>query len=106
MAALSNLIADQNQTRMDLMLEMGNQQLGRGEMRRQMQALSSPETQREALAFDLTEDELATLAEFQNTRASQRGASRAFNFQSGAGIGQGVPVNIGNLRDAQVAPRN
>ena len=106
MAALSNLIADQNQTRMDLMLEMRNQQLGRGEMRSQMQALSSPEAQREALSFDLTEDELTALAEFQNTRTSQRGASRAFNFQSGAGIGRSAPPSIGELRDAQIAPRN
>ncbi len=106
MTALSNLIADQTQSRMDLMSEMRNQQLDRSEMRRKMQALSSPEAQREALSFDLTEDELAALAEFQDTRDSQRGASRAFNFQSGAGIGQGVSVFSGNLRDAQVAPRN
>ena len=102
MTALSNLIADQTQSRMDLMSEMRNQQLDRSEMRRKMQALSSPE----ALSFDLTEDELAALAEFQDTRDSQRGASRAFSFQSGAGIGQGVSVFSGNLRDAQVAPRN
>lgn len=106
MTALNNLIADQTQARMDLMLEMRTEQLGRGEIRRQMQALNSPEAQREALAFDLTEDELAALAEFQNTRTSQRGANRAFNFQSGAGIGQGIPLGIGNLRDAQTAPRN
>ena len=106
MTALSNLIADQTRTRMDLMSEMRNQQLDRGEMRREMQALSSPEAQREALSFDLTEDELAALAEFQNTRASQGGAGRAFNFQSGAGIGRSIPLYIGELRDAQVAPRN
>ena len=106
MTALSNLIADQNQTRMDLMLEMRTQQLGRGEMRREMQTLNSPEAQLEALSFDLTEDELTALAEFQNTRTSQRGASRAFNFQSGAGIGRSAPPSIGALRDAQIAPRN
>lgn len=97
MSALNNLIADQSQSRMDLMLEMRTQQLDRGEMRREMQALNSPEAQREALSFDLNEDELAALAEFQNTRASQPGTSRAFSFQRGAGIGQGIPFGTGNL---------
>lgn len=106
MNALSNLIADQTQARMNLMLEMRNQQIGRGEMRRQRLAIDSPEAQREALSFDLTEDELAALAEFQNSRTPAQGANRIFNFQQGAGFSQGVPIYIGELRDGQIAPLN
>jgi len=91
-AALSNLIADQTQARMDLMMEMRSQQLGRGEMRSEMQSINSLESQLEALAFDLTEDELASLSEHLNIQAIQQGADRVFNFQGGAGISQGVPI--------------
>lgn len=65
--ALSNLIADQNQRRRELAFEARSQQSGssRQEYRALMRDVSSPEGQREALSYALTDAELNALAEFQ-----------------------------------------
>ncbi len=76
--ALGNLIADQNQARMSLMMEVTSQDVNRREMRSQMRAISSPEAQLETLSFVLTDNEMSVLEEFQATQANQQNEVRAF----------------------------
>ncbi|PCI74630.1 MAG: hypothetical protein COB20_14965 [SAR86 cluster bacterium] len=68
--ALHNLIAEQNQMRSEVIQEMqaDPQAADRGDLRRQMQAISSPEAQMEALSYDLSESELNAFNEFQKQR--------------------------------------
>jgi len=77
--ALSDMVADQNQARMELAMSVRTQRGGSGASRREMgaqlRALSSPEAQLEALSFDLTEAELNALSAFQS---EQQNSTRAF----------------------------
>lgn len=69
--ALHNLIADQNQARGEIMLEMQTadpQATTRTDLFEQMRAISDPSAQLETLAYDLTETELDAFAEFQDQR--------------------------------------
>lgn len=95
--ALSNLIADQNQQRMNMMMEARSQDANRREIRSALGAITSPEAQLEALAFDLTAEELAVLEEFQATRTDRQGLTRSF-MANPSGAGNGVPMYIGELR--------
>ena len=66
--ALHNMIADQNQARGELMLEMQTADPllpTRAELFNQMRAISDPNSQLEVLAYDLTASELDAFAEFQ-----------------------------------------
>ncbi|NQV69418.1 MAG: hypothetical protein HQ498_05270 [Pseudohongiella sp.] len=84
--ALDNLIADQNQARMDLALEMQSlpADVDRRDVRFQMRAIMGPEAQREALAYELSESELDAFAEFQSEQQKQNSTS---TFTSGIGPG-------------------
>lgn len=75
--ALSNLIGEQNQLRRNLAMEMQSQQQGssRREVRALMRDVNSPEAQREALSYALTDAELDSLAEYQS---QQQTRGRAF----------------------------
>jgi len=69
--ALHNMIADQNQARGELMLEMQTADPllpTRAELFNQMRAISDPNSQLEVLAYDLTASELDAFAEFQEQR--------------------------------------
>ncbi|MFT7472893.1 MAG: hypothetical protein ACI8XU_002797 [Kiritimatiellia bacterium] len=69
--ALHNMIADQNQARGELMLEMQTadpQVPTRADLFNQMRAVSDSNSQLEALAYDLTASELDAFAEFQEQR--------------------------------------
>ena len=69
--ALHNMIADQNQARGELMLEMQTADPllpTRDDLFNQMRAISDPNSQLEVLAYDLTASELDAFAEFQEQR--------------------------------------
>ena len=68
--ALHNLITDQNQARSEIVQSMqaDPQAVTRGDMRRQMRAISDPGSQLEALAYDLSETELDAFAEYQQQK--------------------------------------
>ncbi len=84
-AALGNLVAEQNQARQEIMVQMQSQQIGRQEMREDLMALMGRESQREALAYVLNEDELAVWDEVQQQQqAGGRGRFRAMSISSGA----------------------
>jgi len=112
-SALGNLIADQNQQRMDLMMDARSQGTGRREIRGDLFAINSPEAQLEALAFDLTEEELDLLSEFQTNRGNQRNFTQSFmanptlgpesavifsggRVQRGSGSAQAIPIPRGD----------
>lgn len=76
---LSTLVADQNQARMELMQELRQQDVPPQDLRSRMQAINSPEAQREALSFLLTEQELAV---FDETLAAQPQPQRISTFIS------------------------
>lgn len=96
--ALGNLIADQNQARMNLMMEVRSQDINRREVRTQMRAISSPEAQVETLSFVLTDDEMSVLQDFQSTQAEQRTATRAFSSNPNGPV-DGFPLYVGGLRE-------
>ena len=69
--ALHNLIADQNQARAEIMLEMQTADplaTTRTDLFEQMRAISDPRSQLEALAYDLTASELDVFEEYQEQR--------------------------------------
>lgn len=68
--ALQNMVADQNQATSELMLEYRSdpEAIIRGDLHQQMQEISSAESQREALSYDLTEAELEAYAAYQEKR--------------------------------------
>ena len=69
--ALHNMIADQNQARGELMLEMQTADPllpTRDDLFNQMRAISDPNSRLEVLAYDLTASELDAFAEFQEQR--------------------------------------
>ena len=69
--ALHSMIADQNQARGELMLEMQTADPllpTRDDLFNQMRAISDPNSQLEVLAYDLTASELDAFAEFQEQR--------------------------------------
>jgi len=70
--ALQNMINGQNLARSDAIQQMqvDPQATSRGDLRRQMRAITDPAKQLETLTFDLTEDELAAFAEYQQKRQS------------------------------------
>ena len=82
--ALHNLITDQNQARSEIIQSMQTdpQAVTRGDMRRQMRAVSDPGAQLQALAYDLSETELDAFAEYQEQRQN---TSQAFEFIGGTG---------------------
>lgn len=70
--ALQNMIADQNQAQSEIMLEYqaDPETIINGDLRQQMQEISSTESQLEALACDLSESELDAFTEVQEQRQS------------------------------------
>jgi len=90
--ALSNMISDQNQARMDIMLQMRSQAQDanpremRTQIRNQMTAINSPEAQREALSYVLTDEELGLLEDFQSDQQ---------------GLRSGQPFYVGPLSTSQ-----
>lgn len=86
--ALSNLIADQNQARMELALEMQSlpPNVDPRDVRFQMRSIMDPASQLEILAYDLTESELDALAEFQRGQQNtSRVSSRVYSSNPGPG---------------------
>ncbi|MSR10229.1 MAG: hypothetical protein EXR84_00290 [Gammaproteobacteria bacterium] len=83
---LSNMIAEQNQARMDLMLQMqqDNTNANPRQIRREIQTISSPESQSEALSFILTDEEMALFEQYQASQP-QRAFTRSV-FTSTGGI--------------------
>ncbi len=92
--ALSNMIAEQGQARMQLIQEMqSNPQLtNRRDIRQQMMAIASPEAQLEALAFDLSESELEALAEFQQQRQNTSVSLGSFGSTNSGAVFLGTDV--------------
>ena len=82
--ALHNLITDQNQARSEIIQSMQTdpQAVTRGDMRRQMRAVSDPGAQLQALAYDLSETELDAFAEYQEQRQN---TARSFGIIGGTG---------------------
>jgi hypothetical protein len=95
--ALSNLVAEQNQARQQIMLQAQTQDIGRREMRTQLGAIMSPGAQIEALSYDLTDDELDILRETQTSQRNRRGSFRNLSINSDAG--NGTPFYTGPLRE-------
>lgn len=116
--ALSNLITEQNQARRELAMEMRSQQqdTSRREVRELMRDVSSPEAQREALSYALTDPELDALAEYQsqqqfNGRAlttDPRAVGRAGVFSGGLfrADSQGGAGGGNSIRLSPVPPPN
>jgi len=97
--ALGNLIAEQNQARMNLMMEVRSQDLNPRDMRSQMRAISSPVAQLETLSFVLTDNEMSVLQDFQTTQAEQRSAVRALATNpDAAAAADGALFRFGGLR--------
>lgn len=95
--ALQNLIADQNQLRMEVMQEMrANPQIAdRGEIFQKMRAITSPEAQLDALSYDLTESELSAFSDFQEQRPSYLQSGRPMSgFSSGAVFSSGDVIQV------------
>ena len=99
--ALSNLIADQNQARMELVQQVQQEDFDPREMRSEMRAISNPQTSMEILSYDLTEDELTALGEFYRTQREQgqQNSIRSF-IGSPAGGGQAVFLGGGFRRQS------
>jgi hypothetical protein len=97
--ALHNLIADQNQMRSEMILEMqaDPQAANRGDLRRQMQAISSPEAQLDALSYDLTESELNAFNEFQEQRRNSYSPFFSRSTSSSNGVVNGPTFFSGEL---------
>lgn len=104
-AALSNLITEQNQARRELAIEMRSQQQdsSRREMRALMRDVNTPEAQREALSYALTDIELDALAQYQSEQQTSGraliggpsgGAYNPFfiSTQSGSGTGNAIRI--------------
>lgn len=68
---LSNMIAEQNQARMDLMLELQQENADPGQFRERMQTINDPANQVEALSFVLTDEEMALFKQFQASQPQQ-----------------------------------
>ena len=112
--ALSNLVAEQDQARMDLMRQMQDPSFNRRDIRGQLEALNNPASQLESLSFVLTEEELALFSAFQATQQSQPQIFRSFSTNPG-GVGPptGGAVFINGVRgggnenfEVQVLPIN
>ena len=111
---LSNMIAEQNQARMELFNNMQDQNTNPREFRRQMLTVETPEAHTEALSFFLTEDEMALFNEYQASQpqpAFTRGV-----FRSGGRINSadnatfieappGAPPGIINLEVITAEPQ-
>lgn len=68
---LSNVISEQNQARMDLLVQLQQENADPSQFRERMQAINNPETQAEALSFILTEEEMALFKQFQASQPQQ-----------------------------------
>ncbi len=97
--ALHNLITDQNQAQSEFMLQMqaDPQAASRGDLRRQMQTIYSPEAQLEALSYDLTESELDSFNEFQEQRRNAYSPFFSRSTSISNGVVNGIPYFSGNL---------
>lgn len=113
--ALHNLITDQNQARSEIIQEMraDPQSATRGDLRRQMRAISDPSSQQEALAYDLTKTELDAFADYQeqrqNTSVSFGGAGVSAAALSGGPTffsGDLIQAGSGQSRAIQIVPTN
>ena len=85
---LSNLVAEQNQARMEMMQQLRQQDVAPQDLRLKMQSINSPEAQREALSFVLTDDEMAL---FNETLASQPTTQNIRMLSTGATGAVGAP---------------
>lgn len=97
---MTNMIADQNQARMDLMQQMQQDSANADprQFRRQIQSISSPESQTEALSFILTDDEMALFEQYQTNQPQRAFTRNVFttsgngNPGSGSGRGRGEAI--------------
>lgn len=112
--ALSTLMAEQNQARMDMVMSARVQQgdprdmQDMQDMQERMMALSSPQAQREALSPHLSDEELDLLSEFQaqqpnpfytgrvQRRGRDSGAIFLSNEQGGSATIQAQPIRLPN----------
>lgn len=95
---LSNMIADQNQARMDLMLQMQQDTANSNprQIRQQMQAINSPETQAEALSYVLTDDEMDLFNQFQASQPQPAILRSVISGTDGSGTTTESRVFIGS----------
>ena len=104
--ALSNMIADQNQARMEVMVEMqtlaqngdgrGRTREMRGQIRTQMSAINSLEAQRESLSYALTDEEMLAFEEFQTgPHSTLNNRTRAFTAAPVGGSGRAGAIFLG-----------
>lgn len=93
---LSNMISEQNQARMDLMLELQQQNTEPGQFRERMQAINDPAAQAEALSFVLTDEEMALFKQLQASQPQQGFTRTLIQTIPGAGpTGSATGVFIG-----------
>ena len=72
--ALTDLVAEQNQARQELVMEMREGAVGRRALRSGMQEIMNPQAQIERLSQTLTEDELLTYQQVLTTQQNQQNA--------------------------------
>lgn len=85
---LSNMVADQNQARMELLQELRQQDSPPQDLRLKMQGINNADAQREAMSYVLTDDEMAL---FNETLANQPGSQNIRMFTTGAVGAAGTP---------------
>lgn len=95
---LSNMIAEQNQARMELLQQMQeNRRNGNPrQFGERMQAINSPEIQSEALSFILTDDEMALFEQFQASQPQQAFTRTLIQSANGVTNGGTAGVFIGS----------
>lgn len=99
--ALLNQIAEQNQRRVEIVQARANDdRTNIQEIRRAMRELNSPESQREALSYVFTAEEMAAFERYQESQPQQRGFAAATFIgspnnggiiQAGPSLGVSVP---------------
>lgn len=114
--ALHNLIADQNQARGEIMLEMRTTDPHAtipADLFNQMRAISAPNSQLDALTYDLTETKLDTFAEYQKQRQNTAisfgpigGVSGSISADAGFFEGSLIQSRSGQSRAVQILPKN
>ncbi|MDP6654054.1 MAG: hypothetical protein QGF90_18400, partial [Gammaproteobacteria bacterium] len=81
--ALTDVVAEQNLARQELMVQMREGEVGRRVMRREMREIMSPGTQIESLAPTLTDDEMLVFRQALSEQQEQTYAIRDFTLNTG-----------------------
>jgi len=81
--ALTDVVADQNLARQELIVQLREGDVGRREMRSEMQEIMSPRAQYETLAQTLTDNELLIFRQALSEQREQTNAIRDFTLNTG-----------------------